>query len=199
MDKNQERKAINLKEMEADGKSDHEQMLAEISIRMDANATEINATQERMNANLKDLKGDIKSSQAEMRSTVYVMRFELKETIRHEMKAVMKSIWSKLDEMTACNDATENELDPGMMQSIEEHQVPNEEAAVMLVRKLRKWHRVQNVAVERHQKRKERTWGKIGSRRKSAATCRKVSRHAKVARQKRKLVRRIGTQENCGP
>jgi hypothetical protein len=44
-----------------------------------------------------------------------------------------------------------------------------------------------------------RTRGNSGSRRKSAAACRKVSRRAKVAWRKRKLVRRIGTQENCGP
>jgi hypothetical protein len=87
-----------------------------------------------------------------------------------------------------------------MMQSVEQHpEIPKGEAAVMLVRELRKRLRVWNLAAERHHKRKERTRGKSGSRRKSAAACRKVSRCAKVAWQKRKLVRRIGTQENCGP
>jgi hypothetical protein len=55
------------------------------------------------------------------------------------------------------------------------------------------------VAEESCWKRKDRTQGNHGSRRKSAVTCRKVSHHAKGARQKRKLVRRMGTQENCGP
>jgi hypothetical protein len=87
-----------------------------------------------------------------------------------------------------------------MMQSTEEHQeIPKEEAAAMPVGELRKRRRVCNLAAERHQKRKERTRENTGSRRKTAATCTKVSRRAKVAWRKRKLVRSIGTQENCGP
>jgi hypothetical protein len=110
------------------------------------------------------------------------MRSELKETIQHEMKAAIQSVWSELDETTACNEATETELEPGVMQSIEEHQeIPKGEAAVMPVGGPRKWRRVSKLAAERHQKRKERTRGNRGSRRKSAAACRKVSFHAKVA------------------
>jgi hypothetical protein len=63
----------------------------------------------------------------------------------------------------------------------------------------RKRRRVCNLATERGHNRKERTRGKSGYRRKSAAACRKVSRRAKVAWRKRKLVRRTGTQENCRP
>jgi hypothetical protein len=59
----------------------------------------------------------------------------------------------------------------------------------MLVGELRKRLRVQNLVVECHQKRKKRTRGNRESRIKSATTCRKVSRCAKVAWQKRKLVR----------
>jgi hypothetical protein len=55
----------------------------------------------------------------------------------------------------------------------------------MLVRELRKWRRVYNLAVERHQKKKERNWGNGGFRRKLAAACRKVFHHAKVAWRKR--------------
>jgi hypothetical protein len=73
-----------------------------------------------INANLTYLK-DIKSSQAEMRSTICAFRSELKETIEHEMKAVIQPIRAELDETTDCNGATETEPDPGMMQSIEEH------------------------------------------------------------------------------
>jgi hypothetical protein len=88
-----------------------------------------------------------------------------------------------------------------MMQSEEEHQeIPTEDAAVMPVVELRKRHRVQNLAVESRQKRKDRTREDHGSWRKLAAACRKkVSRHAIVAWQKRKLVRKNWTQENCGP
>jgi hypothetical protein len=103
-------------------------------------------------------------------------------------------------ETTTCNKVTETKLNPGLMQSIEEHKdIPKGEAAVMTVRELRKRCRVCNLAMECCQKRKERTQGNRGSRRKLAAACRKVSHHAKVAWRKRKLVRRIGTQENCGP
>jgi hypothetical protein len=78
-----------------------------------------------------------------------------------------------------------------MMQSIEVHQeIPKGEAAVMPVGGLRKWHRVCNLAVERQQKIKKRTLGYSGSRRKSAAACRKMSFCAKVAWQKRNLIRK---------
>jgi hypothetical protein len=87
-----------------------------------------------------------------------------------------------------------------MMQSIDEHQeIPKDEAAVMPVGEPRKRSRVCNLAAERGQKRKERTWGNRGSRRKSAAACRKVSRRAKVAWRKRNLFRNVQTQRNCGP
>jgi molecular chaperone GrpE (heat shock protein) len=75
----------------------------------------MNATQERVDANLKYLKEDIKSSQAEMRYIVCAIRSELKEAIQHVMKAVIQSIWSELDETTACNEVTDTEPDPGMM------------------------------------------------------------------------------------
>jgi hypothetical protein len=68
----------------------------------------------------------------------------------------------------------------------------------MLVGEPRKWCRVRNLAEERRQKKRERTRGNSISRRKSAATCRKVSRRAKVAWRKGKLVRKFRTQGNCG-
>jgi hypothetical protein len=46
---------------------------------------------------------------------------------------------------------------------------------------------------------KERTRGKSGCRRKSAAACRKVSRCAKVAWGKRNLFRNVQTQRKYGP
>jgi hypothetical protein len=79
-----------------------------------------------------------------------------------------------------------------MMRSIEEHQeIPKEDATVMLVREPRKRRRVCNLAAERCQKIRERTRGYRESRRKSAATCRKMSCHAKVAWRKRNLIRKI--------
>jgi hypothetical protein len=74
------------------------------------------------------------------------------------MKAVVQPTWSELDETTACNEATETEPNRGMMQSIKEHQeIPKEDATVMPVGGPRKQHRVCNLAMERHQKMRERT------------------------------------------
>jgi uncharacterized protein YlxW (UPF0749 family) len=175
-------------------------MLAEISARMDANTKEMNAKvdanqakatkQEEMLAeirtgmdtDLNEMREEIKSNQAEMRSTICAFQSELKETIQHEIKAVIQPTRAELDETTACNGATGTEPDPGMMQSIEEHQeIPKGEAAVMPVGEPRKQHRVWNLATDHRQKQKERTKGYSGSRRKLAATCRKVSNRAKVA------------------
>jgi hypothetical protein len=168
-------------------------MLAEISARMDANPKENNDTQERMNENLKYLKENIKSSQAEMRSVICTFWSELKETIQHEIKAVIQPIPSELDETTACNGATETEPDPGMMQSIKENQeIPKGEAAVMPVGEPRKRRRVRNLAAEGRRKRKERTRGYRGSRKKSAAACRKVSCRAKGHGEKETSSGKIG-------
>jgi hypothetical protein len=76
------------------------------------------------------------------------------------MNSTVCAIRSELDEMTTCQEATETEPNPGMMQSIEEHQeIPKEDAVVMLVGEPRKWDRVCNLA----------------------DACRKVFCHAKVA------------------
>jgi hypothetical protein len=101
-----------LARMEANRESDKEDMLAEIRVRMDADTKEMNTTQERMNANLKDLKEDNKSSQAEMKSTICTFWSELKETVQHEMRAVIQPIRAELDETTTCNEATKTEPDP---------------------------------------------------------------------------------------
>jgi hypothetical protein len=125
-----------------------------------------------------------------------------RKTYHEEMMAMLDAYHER---MMACLGKTEadkekTEPDPGIMQSTEEHQeIPKGEAAAMPVGEPRKRCRVRNMAAERRQKRKERTRENRGSRRKSAAACRKVSRRAKVAWQKRKLVRRTGTQENCEP
>jgi hypothetical protein len=93
-------------------------------------------------------------------------------------------------EMTVCQEGTETEPDPGMMRSTEEHQeIPKGGAVVMPVGEPRKRSRVRNLAVVRLQKQKERTRGNHGSRRKSAAACRKVFRHAKMTWRKRNIAR----------
>jgi hypothetical protein len=110
------------------------------------------------------------------------------------VKAAIQSIWSELDEMTTYREAGETEPDLGMVQSIEEQQeTPKEDAAVMPVRGPRMQRRVCSLSAECRQKMKERTQGNSGSRRKSASACRKVSRHAKVAWQKRNIIRKILT------
>jgi hypothetical protein len=69
----------------------------------------------------------------------------LKQTIKHEMKAVIQPIRSELDDTTAGQEATETEPNPGMMQSIEEHQeIPKGEAMVMPVGEPRKQQSLQS-------------------------------------------------------
>jgi hypothetical protein len=68
----------------------------------------------------------------------------------------------------------------------------------MSVGEPRKRRRACNLAAERRRKRKERTRGYPGSRRKSAAACRRVSRCAKVAWRRRNIIRKIRTLEKCG-
>jgi hypothetical protein len=63
-------------------------------------------------------------------------------------------------------------------------EVPKEHAAVKPVRALNKWYLGQNLAAERHQKLKERTRGNCGSRKKLAATHRRMTCCAGVARRK---------------
>jgi hypothetical protein len=100
---------------------------------------------------MEEMNTKMDGNQAEMRSTVCAIWSELKETIQHEMKAIIQPIQVELDEMTACHKAMEaeterNEPDPGMIQSIEEHQeISKEGAAVILVRGPRKQRRVCNL------------------------------------------------------
>jgi hypothetical protein len=149
------------------------------------------SVQTKMDTNTRALRETMKSNQD-----------DLIRTVKEEMRAMVDACHK---EMMACLGKTEadtekTEPDPGMMQSTEEHQeIPKGEAAVMQVGELRKRRRVWNLATERRQKRKERTRGNRGSRRKSAVACSEVSHRATVAWHKRNLIRRSGTQENCGP
>jgi hypothetical protein len=86
-----------------------------------------------------------------------------------------------------------------MMQFVEEHQeVSKEDTMVMLVGDPRKWRRIQNLAAESRQKRKDRTRGINGSRRKSAVAHRKMTHRAGVAWCKRVIIRKNWTHKNFG-
>jgi hypothetical protein len=122
-------------------------MLAKLQANRESDQEELKGM---INANLKDLKDDIRSNQAEMRSTVCAMRSELKEIIQHEMKAIIQPIWS---EMRRPPTTKQQQPNPEMMKSIEEHEeIPKEDATVMPVIGLSKQHRVCNLAAEHHQK-----------------------------------------------
>jgi hypothetical protein len=72
------------------------------------------------------------------------------ENLKRMMEEMLRANQDCLKEMTTCNEVTETELDPGMMQSIEEHQeVPMEDTTVMPVGQPRKRRRVCNLAAER--------------------------------------------------
>jgi hypothetical protein len=140
-------------------------MIAEIRARMVANTKEMNAktdaNQAKADGKQKEMQArmgeDIKSNQAERRSTMCAIRSVSKETLRHEMKAVIQPIRSNVDEKIAYSEATETKPDPRLMQSTEEHQkIPKGEVAVIPVGEPRKRRRVCN-------KRKVRTRGNCGS------------------------------------
>jgi hypothetical protein len=113
---------------------------------------------------------------------------------------MMAKLYTNQESLMAHPGTKEIDPDPRKMPSAEEHhEIPNKEATVAPVKGLKQRRRVCNLATEHHQKKLERTQGNHGSRRKSPATCRKVSHHATMTWRKWKLFRKSGTQENCGP
>jgi hypothetical protein len=138
-----ETKTMRNKRMEANRESDQE----ELKGMMEEMNTKVGGKQEEMLARMRE---DIKYGQAEMRSTLDEWLMDLKDGRK---------------ETTACSEATETKLDPGSMQSIEEHQdIPKGEAAVMPVGEPRKRRRGCNLAAERRQRRKERIQEEVGCR-----------------------------------
>jgi hypothetical protein len=121
---------------------------------------------------------------------------ECEEPISADMKACQ--------ETTACHGATEIDTEkiepnPEMMQSVEEHQeIPKEGAIVKPVEGRKKRHRGRKLAAGRRGEPKELIRGICGSRSKLAAACRKVSRRARMARHKGKILMKIQIQGNCG-
>jgi hypothetical protein len=104
------------------------------------------------------------------------------------MKHLMMAMWNTHIE------AKKIEQDPGMMQSVEEHQdIHTQDTAVKPVGEPRKQRRVWKLAAERQQKPKDRTRGNCGT------ACRKnVSLHATVAWRKRNSIRQIWSAEYIG-
>jgi hypothetical protein len=103
------------------------------------------------------------------------------------------------NEKTSYSEATEKiEKNPGMMQSVGEHQdVPSDDVVVKPVKGLKKRRRGRKSTAGRRGEPKKLNRENCGSRKKLAAACRKVSRHATVAWRKRNI-RRNETQEYCG-
>jgi hypothetical protein len=153
-----------------------------------------------MDANQERMETNRQADREKLQETMKTNQDDLLKTVKEEIKAYHEEMMAMLDanhERTkAClgkmeADTEKTEPNTGMMQSTEEHQeIPKGEATVMPVGEPRKRRRIRNLAAEHRQKRKERTRENRGSRRKSAAACRKVSRHAKVAWRKRNIARK---------
>jgi hypothetical protein len=76
----------------------------------------------------------------------------LKDTIQGGISAAVQPKWAELDETNTCREATEIKPDP-RMQCVGQHQeIPKGEAAVTLLRGLRKRRMFRNLAAGRRQK-----------------------------------------------
>jgi hypothetical protein len=101
-------------------------------------------------------------------------------------------------ETMSCQEATERdtentEPDPGMMQSVVEHQVaPKEDAILKPVKGRKKRRRDRKPAAGRRGEQNEMSRGDRGFRRKSTTACRKVCSCATVGRRKRNLLGKTG-------
>jgi hypothetical protein len=107
--------------------------------------------------------------------------------------------------MTAYQETTEARLECEEPASVDmESEVVHEEfcaedAAVKSLGTIKKRHTGRHLAAGQCGQPKELTQGICGSWRTLAATCRKVSHCAAVARSKRNVFRKIWTQRKCGP
>jgi hypothetical protein len=144
-------------------------------------ATDRKADQEKIAANKEEMlarmKEDRKANQEELLARMDAY---------HKKRMAMFDAYEK--RMIACLGQTEankekTEQDPGMMQSVEEHQdVPSEDVVVRPVKGLKKRCRGRKSTAGRRGEPKELTRGNYGFWRKLAVACRKnVSFHATVA------------------
>jgi hypothetical protein len=128
---------------------------------------------------------------------------ERQETPNEE--AAIHSLRTCRKEWTACQETTEARLESEEPTSVDmeseavHEEFRMEEAAVKSSGTMKKRHRDRHLASERRGEPKELTRGICESRRKLAATCRKVSLRAAVAQHKKNVFRKILTQGNCGP
>jgi hypothetical protein len=86
-----------------------------------------------------------------------------------------------------------------MESKVEHQEAPEEDAILKQVKGQKKRHRGRKRATGQCREPKEVIRGDHGSRRKLAAACRMVSRHATVAWPEIKVFRKILTHGNCGP
>jgi hypothetical protein len=97
---------------------------------------------------------------------VSAIRSELKEII-YTMRTATEPIWAELNEMTACHEVMKTEPDPGMTQSVEEHQeIPKEDAVVKPVKGRKKRCRGRKLTAGQCGEPKELTRSNCGSRKK---------------------------------
>jgi hypothetical protein len=116
------------------------------------------ANQVKANANRKTDRKERKGDQEDLKRMLSKMKAKM-DGNQAETRSIfvtwLKDLKDCRNETTACNEATKIEPNPGMMQSIEEHQeIPKGEAAVMPLGEPRKRRKVCNLAAERPPKRK---------------------------------------------
>jgi hypothetical protein len=147
-------------------KMETQQMMELLLARMDTN-------QETMKTNQDVLLKTVKGMMAKMSAKMDAQHKKMMAMLDAHHERTMASL-GKME-------AKDFKAIPEEMETVTEHQeIHKKDATLMPVGEPRKWRRVCNLAVERSQKMKERTRGKSRFKRKLAATCRKVSRHAKV-------------------
>jgi hypothetical protein len=134
-----------------------------------------------------------------MDATIQSIRSEVQETIHIQVENVRVELNQKTEAMDFRVNPEKTEANQEEKESAEEHEdIPNEDVAVMPVAEPRKRCRDRKSTAGQRGEPNELNRGNCGSRKKLAAACRKVSRHAAVVWRKRKLFRRTGTQEIYG-
>jgi hypothetical protein len=166
---------------------------------------EINAGYEKIQENLNRVLEKIMDTNQAKTDVKLEELIEAMEETRVEREEPTSADRIACQETTVYHEETEAamekiEPDSGTLQSVAEHrEVPNEYDVVKPVRGRKKRHRGRQQAERRRGVPKKLIRGDCGSRKKLAAACRKVSRHATVAWRKRSIFRKSWTQANCGP
>jgi hypothetical protein len=141
------------------------EMLAEMNAKLDSNqkkteATDFRVNPENMEPNPKENEAVLERQRVHNDETaIHSLNACRSETMECQQTTEERLEYEEPDlgdlkddrnETTACNEAKEK-INPGMMQSTEEHQdVHNEDVAVMPVGELRKWRRVWKTTAGRH-------------------------------------------------